>query len=74
MLVLEDREDMFTTPPSYFTARQTCEILGLTKSEVDTLASAGKLTPIPVTGRKREFVIFEFGEVEKQIIPNLRRS
>jgi hypothetical protein len=74
MLVL-DKEDMFTTRPSYFfTARQTCEILGLTKSEVNTLASAGKLTPIPVTGRKREFVIFEFGEVEKQIIPNLRRS
>jgi hypothetical protein len=60
--------------PRYFTARQTCEILGLTKAEVDTLANAGKLTPIPVAGRKGEFVVYEFAEVASQIIPNLRRG
>jgi hypothetical protein len=60
--------------PSYFTRHETCEILGLTKKEVATLASAGKLTPIPVAGRKGQFVVYEFAEVESQIIPNLRRS
>jgi hypothetical protein len=61
-------------PPSFFTARQTCEILGLTKTQVEKLANAGKLTPIPVGGRKGQFVVYEFAEVESQIIPNLRRS
>jgi hypothetical protein len=60
--------------PRYFTARQTCEILGLTKTQVENLANAGKLTPVSVGGRKGEFVVYEFGEVESQIIPNLRRG
>jgi hypothetical protein len=60
--------------PGYFTARQTCEILGLTKTQVENLANAGKLTPVSVGGRKGEFVVYEFGEVESQIIPNLRRG
>jgi hypothetical protein len=62
------------TRPSYFTRRETAEILGLTKLEVDNLARDGKLTPLAVAGRKGEFVVFEFAEVEKQIFPNLRRS
>jgi hypothetical protein len=62
------------TRPSYFTRRETCEILGLTKTQVEKLAKDGKLTPIPVGGRKGQFVVFDFGEVEKQIIPHLRRS
>jgi hypothetical protein len=60
--------------PSYFTRRETAEILGLTKKEVENLAKDGKLTPLSVGGRKGEFVVFEFAEVEKQIIPNLRRG
>jgi hypothetical protein len=62
------------TPHSYFTRRETAEILGLTKLEVEKLVSAGKLTPVSVGGRKGEFVVFDFGEVESQIIPNLRRG
>jgi hypothetical protein len=65
---------IITTPPSYFTRRQTCEILGLTKTQVEKLANAGKLTPLQVAARKGQFVVFAFAEVKKQIIPNLRRS
>ncbi len=65
---------IITTPPSYFTRRETCEILGLTKTQVENLANDGKLTPVSVAGSKRDFVVYEFGEVEKLIIPNLRRG
>jgi hypothetical protein len=65
---------IITTPPSYFTRRETAEILGLTKTQVEKLANDGKLTPVSVAGRNRQFEVFEFAEVEKQIIPNLRRS
>ncbi len=65
---------IITTPPSYFTRRETAEILGLTEKEVERLASDGKLTPVSVGGRNRQFEVFEFAEVEKEIIPNLRRG
>jgi hypothetical protein len=70
MFVLEKGE----TRPSFFTKRETCEVLGLSKAEVNTLVSAGKLTPLSVTGRDRQFVVYDFNEVSELIIPTLNRS
>jgi hypothetical protein len=60
------------TRPSYFTARETSEVLGLPKAEIASLVSSGKLTPLQVTGRKGRFVVYDFNEVSELIIPTLR--
>jgi hypothetical protein len=62
------------TRPSYFTRRETSEILGLPKAEIASLVSSGKLTPLSVTGRKGKFSVYELDEVQKLIIPTLNRS
>jgi hypothetical protein len=62
------------TRPSYFTARETSEVLGLPKAEIASLVRSGKLSPFQVTGRKGRFVVYDFNEVSELIIPNLNRS
>ncbi len=62
------------TRPSYFTARETSEVLGLTGAGIDSLVRSGKLTPLQVTGRKRRFVVYDDSEVKKLIISTLNRS